>query len=342
MSHSIGVAIATYNGMEYLAQQLDSICAQTVKPDLISISDDCSTDGTAQYLQDFARRCEIPVVLNLNTQQTGVIRNFMLAFEQCHTDYVAYCDQDDVWRDGKIESYVRALDQPNVALVFHRSSIVDENLKSLGRFEPSNVGAGSYRFPHFPDYVWGFGHQMMFSKKAFEAMREFTRASSPPIATVGACFDFSLLVAAGMVGDIHFIDEELMMFRRHRGSVSPAVKTDPDQMLPERADARRDKVEEHATLIEDMLTQIGANRFAPMADAATESTYVRHLQVLHGRYQTRKTLYSADSWARRLQAFLQLVSARSYGSATINKLPMRQLLVDGWRSLKGGARQAAR
>ena len=342
MRPTIGVAIATYNGMKYLAPQLDSISAQTVKPDLISISDDYSTDGTAQYLQDFARRSEIPVVLNLNTAQTGVIRNFMRAFEQCSTDYLAYCDQDDIWLEGKIASYVVALKKPNVALVLHRSTIVDENLRSLGRFEPSNVVAGSYSFPHFPDYLWGFGHQMMFSKRAFEAMRAITRSSSAPIAAVGDCFDFSLLVAAGMVGDICFLDQELTKFRRHQGSVSPAAKGNTDAGMPAPIDARRGRIEEHAALIAELLQQIGAHRFSPVADAAVESVYVDHLRVLHGRYQVRKTLYSADSAAHRLRAFAQLVSTNSYGSAMANKLPMRKLLVDGWRSLKGGSRTAAR
>ena len=343
MRQTIGVAIATYNGMKYLAPQLDSICAQTVKPDLISISDDCSTDGTAQYLQDFAKRCQIPVVLNLNTKQTGVIKNFMLAFEQCHTDYIAYCDQDDVWREGKMANYVHALEQPNVALVLHRSTIVDEGLNSLGRFEPFNVGAGSYKFPHLPDYLWGFGHQMMFSRQALEAMRAITLSSSPPIVAVGECFDVSLLVAAGMVGDIRFLDQELTMFRRHQGSVSPAAKVGaPQVLLPTLADPRKDRVEEHATLIDDLLMQIEAKRFSPIADVATESAYVRHLQVLQSRYQARKTIYCADSRARRLRAFARLVAAKSYGSTVANKLPMRQLLVDGWRSVRGRARQVAR
>ena len=341
MRHTIGVAIATYNGMKYLAPQLDSICAQTRKPDLISISDDASTDGTAEYLKAFAKRCDIPVVLNLNAAQTGVIENFMAAFERCDTDYLAYCDQDDVWLEDKMANCVRALEHPNVALVLHRSTIVDENLRPMGRFEPSNVVAGSYTFPHFPDTLWGFGHQMIFSRRAFEAMRAITRSSSPPIAAVGECFDFSLLVAAGMVGDIRFLDQELTMFRRHGGSVSPAAKGTAAAGVPMQVDARRGRVEAHAQLIVDLVAQIGAHSFSPIADAAIESAYLRHLQVLKARYQLRRTLYDAASRWRRLRAFLRLVSTDSYGSTTANKLPLRQLLVDAWRSLKGGTRGLA-
>ena len=45
---SILVLVAAYNGERYIGEQLDSILAQTVKGIRILVSDDCSTDGTAQ------------------------------------------------------------------------------------------------------------------------------------------------------------------------------------------------------------------------------------------------------------------------------------------------------
>ena len=336
MSQTIGVAIATFNGIRHLAPQLDSICAQTLKPDLISISDDCSTDGTAQYLLDFAKRCTIPVALKLNTQRGGVIKNFMLAFEQCDTDYLVYCDQDDVWVKGKMASYARAIELPDVSLVLHRSSIVDENLRSSGQCEPSNIQAGLYTFPHLPDHLWGFGHQMMFSKRTLHAMQAIARSTSPPIAAIGECFDLSLLVAAGMVGNIRFLDDQLTMFRRHQGSVSPAAKVGTFDALPAPKDPRRDKVQAHSQLIKNLLEQMGAERFLPIADAAAQSAYAEHLRRLNNRYELRRTVYAAHSPVRRLRAFARLLTARSYGAATNNKLPLRQLLADGWRSFRGG------
>ena len=40
------VAIATYNGEKFIAEQLNSIINQTVKPNQIVISDDNSSDNT--------------------------------------------------------------------------------------------------------------------------------------------------------------------------------------------------------------------------------------------------------------------------------------------------------
>src|SRR5438034_11669775 len=105
MNKTIGVAIATFNGVRYIEEQLNSICSQTVKPNLISISDDGSTDGTVAALEVFRRRSKIPVVLNTNTKRVGVVENFMRAFNQCDTDYISYSDQDDVWHPNKVASY---------------------------------------------------------------------------------------------------------------------------------------------------------------------------------------------------------------------------------------------
>ena len=47
------VAMSTYNGERFLAEQLSSICAQTRPVDEIVVSDDGSSDGTLRILDDF-------------------------------------------------------------------------------------------------------------------------------------------------------------------------------------------------------------------------------------------------------------------------------------------------
>ena len=44
------VAMSTYNGERFLAEQLSSICAQTRPVDEIVVSDDGSSDGTLRIL----------------------------------------------------------------------------------------------------------------------------------------------------------------------------------------------------------------------------------------------------------------------------------------------------
>lgn len=334
MANTIGVAIATFNGIKYIEQQLDSICRQTVPPDVISISDDCSNDGTFEFLEGFKKRSEIPIILNSNEKQLGVIENFMVAFRHCKTDYIAYCDQDDLWHENKLSVCGTILARGDVALVFHRSAIVDSALKPLGRTAPANIRGGMYKFPHFPDNLWGFGHQMVFSRRVLEVMTHIKDASSPAVSAIGACFDHSLLVAAGSVGNIYFVDQELMKFRRHDNSVSPAGKSVAETLAKE-VDARRDRVFDISNAITGIANEVSTNTSMRPPDPDAARLYLSHLGHLAERYERRRTVYETKQHARRLQAWLELVVSNSYGSIRQNRLTARQLLLDGLRSLRG-------
>ena len=53
---NISVAIAAYNGIDYITEQLDTIRTQTLPPDEVIIADDCSSDGTYEFCVDYIAR----------------------------------------------------------------------------------------------------------------------------------------------------------------------------------------------------------------------------------------------------------------------------------------------
>ena len=56
----VSIAIATYNGAKALREQLDSLYNQTVQPDEIFVSDDCSNDGTVEILEEYHIHLQTP------------------------------------------------------------------------------------------------------------------------------------------------------------------------------------------------------------------------------------------------------------------------------------------
>ena len=52
---TVGVVIATYNGENFLNEQLQSIIIQTKRPEKIIIVDDCSTDRTKEIIKEYAK-----------------------------------------------------------------------------------------------------------------------------------------------------------------------------------------------------------------------------------------------------------------------------------------------
>ena len=130
---SLSIALATYNGERYLAEQLDSIIRQTRLPDELVISDDASVDATRAIVLDFARHASFPVRLLINSERLGSTRNFEVAISACDGDIIFLCDQDDVWYPNKIALIEkRFMDDPGVGVVFTDADVVDQNLHPLG------------------------------------------------------------------------------------------------------------------------------------------------------------------------------------------------------------------
>src|SRR5574344_2136916 len=97
----ISLALPTYNGEKYLREQLDSIFNQTMVPEEIVVVDDRSTDSTIQILEEYKQKYGLKYYIN--EQNLGYNKNFEKAITLCQGDYIALCDQDDVWLPEKIE-----------------------------------------------------------------------------------------------------------------------------------------------------------------------------------------------------------------------------------------------
>ena len=99
----ISVALCTYNGEDFLEQQLESIFLQTRPVQEIIICDDCSTDGTIQIIQKFLLQFPEIIKLYFNESPLKTIKNFEKAVSLTSGDYIFLCDQDDVWFNNKLE-----------------------------------------------------------------------------------------------------------------------------------------------------------------------------------------------------------------------------------------------
>ena len=107
----ISIAMATYNGMKYIQEQLDSIRLQNMKADELIITDDASTDGTYEYIKKYIEQNELAGWrIERNVERIGYICNFNKALSMCSGDIVFTCDQDDIWHRDKIEILSRLMD----------------------------------------------------------------------------------------------------------------------------------------------------------------------------------------------------------------------------------------
>ena len=126
----ISIAMATYNGARFIREQLDSILAQTITDWELVVCDDCSSDETVSILQEYITK-DSRIQLHRNPQNLGFKRNFEQSISLCKGDYIALCDQDDIWYPTHLEILVNQIG--NYSLSIGNSDIVDSNNNFLNK-----------------------------------------------------------------------------------------------------------------------------------------------------------------------------------------------------------------
>jgi len=127
----VSVVIATYNATKYIDEQLESILNQTYQNIEIIILDDDSTDNTLSILEHYAKRYpHIKVIKNNN--RLGVIKNFEKGISIANGDFIALCDQDDIWIEDKLLQQVESIKDYKIpALVHSDLEVIDSNGKTV-------------------------------------------------------------------------------------------------------------------------------------------------------------------------------------------------------------------
>lgn len=128
------VVLSTFNGEQYLGEQFASLFSQTYENVEIIVRDDGSSDGTKELLELLSRdNKNVTVHLGHNV---GVVASFLelLSMVPREAEYVALCDQDDVWRNDKIERALSLLSDVNPlvpAMYCGAVEVVDEHLNHV-------------------------------------------------------------------------------------------------------------------------------------------------------------------------------------------------------------------
>ena len=143
---AVSVLVVTYNHASFVRQALDSALAQRLpQPFEILISEDRSTDGTREIVQEYAERH--PEIVRLLLSERNLCSNEVVArgFRSARGRYVALLDGDDYWTGAdKLQAQVEILDaRPDMTICFHNVQVVDEGSRSLDRLWNGSRPAGA-------------------------------------------------------------------------------------------------------------------------------------------------------------------------------------------------------
>ena len=222
--------MCTYNGAEFLPAQLESILAQSRKPDQIVVCDDGSTDETRAILQSFEKKSPDVILLNFNKKNLGSIRNFEQAIKLCNGDVIALSDQDDVWRQDKLQLIEKAFNKQSIGLVFSDAEIVDENLQPLSRRMWNEVDFNAHKRKLLDNgralEVLVTGWTVTGATMAFRS--GFTKICLPVPDGIAMIHDGWIALAIAAVADVLAIDEPLIKYRQHgRQQIGAPERVEP-------------------------------------------------------------------------------------------------------------------
>lgn len=99
------VLLAAFNGMRYIAEQIESILQQRNVEVQIVVSVDRSTDGTESFLSKWALQEPRLTLLPFGEHFGGAAPNFYRLLRDVDLtgfDYVSFADQDDLWHQEKL------------------------------------------------------------------------------------------------------------------------------------------------------------------------------------------------------------------------------------------------
>ena len=216
----ISVAMATYNGGRFLQDQLESLAGQTRRPCELVVCDDGSCDRTVDIIRAFATSAPFPVKVFRNDSTIGHRRNFLKAATNCAGDWIAFCDQDDVWLPNKLEIVSEVLRSTrDVVLVVHAANLVDRDLQFFGRRLP-NIKK-NHVVKRYRNNPWSCppGFSLVFHS----ALLTGVQWEQPP----PKGHDQLVYYIANIVGNTAYVAMPLVLYRRHEETATNHVSSQP-------------------------------------------------------------------------------------------------------------------
>lgn len=305
----VSIAMTTYNGERYLAEQLESFSAQTRLPDQLVIGDDGSSDGTLALLAAFAQRAPFPVRVTANPVNLGPTRNFCETILRCDGDVILLCDQDDRWEPRKIATMLAHLAaSPGCLLATHDAALMDGEGHLTGRTMGEQIAAAG-----------GNPARGLVAGCCMAIDVRLARLFDPPAPI--HTHDAWISAIADRLGVRCWVDEPLIAYRRHGTNVSESYMSRLDRAsrlhrsLDRLTKARGQPV---AKALDQSISDLGAmvaairaheSDLADVVPAERCQAATRELEFELERDQRRRAIHDGP----HLQRFARLASALAEG-----------------------------
>ncbi|HIX36119.1 MAG TPA: glycosyltransferase family 2 protein [Candidatus Limosilactobacillus merdigallinarum] len=222
MEKQVAILMSTYNGEQYLGEQIQSIVDQTYSNWHLYIRDDGSKDNTTNIIKSYAEKDDRITFFNeKKIQNVGVVKSFMELLDKTDADFYMFSDQDDLWLPDKIAETLQCMvKQPyqQMPICIHSDlKVVNERLQGTHRMNGDRVWHDFYHLM-FRNCVTGCTMMINQSLK-IEAENARTDLSKVYM------HDWWLALIASAFGKVVYLDEATLLYRQHGDNVMGSYET---------------------------------------------------------------------------------------------------------------------
>lgn len=213
----IHILMATFQGGQYLREQLESLETQEYKNWRLTISDDGSTDDTLLIISKFSKKIQQSISI-LKGPGTGPVDNFFHLLNSVETensgDLFAFSDQDDIWLSHKLELAASHFKKIGISKLPHlycgRTRVVDDSLHPLTE---SDMPCREFRFENALLQNIASGNTMIFNLALLEIIKLISSKNA-------VWHDWvAYQVATGCGGEVYYEHSSQILYRQHRKNV---------------------------------------------------------------------------------------------------------------------------
>lgn len=215
------VILSTYNGEQYIREQLDSVFMQVGVDVYCLVRDDGSFDSTVSILEEYKNKF-VAHMDYMEQENIGVVNSFgklvatALNFD---FDWIAFCDQDDVWKENKlcraVDKLKREEDQSIPLVYCSNLELVDDHLTPIGLMRR--------KIPRFNEYTatvqnCSAGCTQVYNRKAAELYCMADDASKIEM------HDYWMFLIGIYLGKLIYDEWASIYYRQHSSNVIGAPK----------------------------------------------------------------------------------------------------------------------
>lgn len=207
----VSIVCITYNQEKYIGETLESFVTQKTDFEFEAIiADDCSTDGTAKIIRQYAKKYPGIIKPTLRSKNVGVGNNLLGALTAAKGKYIALCEGDDFWTDpNKLQLQADFLDKnPSCAMVFHPVRVFFENNEEEESIYPQTKDTAVFTTEELLKTNFIQTNSVMYRGQNYKNLP----TNILPL-------DWYLHLYHAQFGKIGFIDRVMSAYRRHPGGL---------------------------------------------------------------------------------------------------------------------------